>query len=176
MSSYPAIFNVKCLSDKKINCPSTSLKKYCDLDNFTNEITNSDHGSESNQDSNQIIDQNYKLNLAKTNINRVDEDDLNEFHPYNPALTYKSCKKGDYKTPIEILNNNHVLEEPKSSHSWSNQRGYGHITIGNFDTCSNIHSKVHPYNRIEPLPLPHKGIVDTMYSPWNTNKIDIKRN
>ena len=165
MSSFPNVFDTKCLSDKKIECSSTG---FCNL-----ELPNNDYFLKNNVKKNTDISNN---NIDKLNANSLDHEKLNEVFPFNPSMTYKSCKKGIYQTPREILNDNILIEDPKSSHSWSNQRGYGHITIGTFDTCSNIHSKVHPYNRIAPLPMPYDGISDKSFSAWNTNKVSVERN
>ena len=162
MSSYPGIFDTKCVSDKKIECLSTG---YCNQD-----IPNKDYHLTKNEETLK------EEQIKKMNINSLDNDKIMYVHPYNPALTYKSCKKGSYDTPKQILNNNYLLDEPHTSHTWSNQSGYGHIIIGSFDSCSNVHTKVHPYNRLDPLPFPHNGIVDEKLSPWNTNNVVTKRN
>ena len=177
MSSYPGVFDTKCVSDKKIECLSTD---YCSQD-----LPNKDFNLTESKDFNLTENKNFNMTnshqksdeeaIKKMNVHSLDNNKLIDVHPYNPALTYKSCKKGSYDTPREILNNNYLTDELHTSHTWSNQRGYGHITVGTFDSCSNIHTKIHPYNRIDPLPVPHNGIVDDQFSPWNTNNVITKR-
>jgi hypothetical protein len=50
-----------------------------------------------------------------------------------------------------VIQDNKVQFDLKNNHSWSNSRGYGHIVIGTYDSCSNIHGRIHPWNRIRPL-------------------------
>ena len=104
------------------------------------------------------------------NIINIDKTDRNGLSPFN------NNTKCGYKSPsLEyVVSDNNVINIPRSSHSWSNQRGYGNIVVGSFDTCSNIYSKVHPYNRIPPLSIPTETNVDTNMA-WNVNKVKVNR-
>tara|TARA_Y100000389_G_scaffold79344_2_gene76093 strand:+ start:2884 stop:3222 length:339 start_codon:yes stop_codon:yes gene_type:complete len=56
-----------------------------------------------------------------------------------------------YGTSNRVIQDNNVQFELQNNHSWSNSRGYGNLVIGTFDSCNNIHGRVHPWNRIRPL-------------------------
>ena len=71
------------------------------------------------------------------------------------STTTNYCK--NYNPPMRVIQDNKIVEKPKSSHSWSNQRSYGNIVVGSNDTCNNIHGRIHPYNRLFALSEPHIG-------------------
>jgi hypothetical protein len=51
--------------------------------------------------------------------------------------------------PSGVIQDNRVQFDLKNNHSWSNVRGFGNINVGTYDSCNNIHGRVHPYNRIK---------------------------
>ena len=51
--------------------------------------------------------------------------------------------------PSNVIQDNTVNFDLKNNHSWSNSRGYGNVVVGTYDSCSNIHGKVHPWNRFK---------------------------
>ena len=52
-----------------------------------------------------------------------------------------------HSVPSNVIQDNTVRFDLKNNHSWSNSRGYGNVIVGTYDSCSNIHGKVHPWNR-----------------------------
>ena len=51
--------------------------------------------------------------------------------------------------PSKVIQDNTVNFDLKNNHSWSNSRGYGNVVVGTYDSCSNIHGKVHPWHRFK---------------------------
>ena len=74
-----------------------------------------------------------------------------------------------YKPPSKVIGNNTVNFKTVNTHSWSNQRGYGNIVTATNDTCNNIHAKVKPFNRIEPLSAPFFTNADVKMA-WRSSK------
>ena len=125
MNKYPNVFNDKCQSKIKVNCPDENM---CKLNNYDK----------------------LKLQL----VNDSSETKKFQLHPYNQSMS--NC---GYKTPElnNIVSENKIDYKLSSNHTWSNQRGYGNIIVGNLDTCNNIHTRVHPYNRIDRLNYPFQS-------------------
>ncbi len=82
------------------------------------------------------------------------------FENYRPIPQSKQVSEDTSKTthqqesslPSKVIQDNSVNFPLKNNHSWSNSRGYGNIVIGTFDSCNNMHGRIHPYNRLDKLP------------------------
>lgn len=53
--------------------------------------------------------------------------------------------------PKCVIQDNKVQFDLQNNHTWSNSRGYGNVVVGTFDSCSNIHGRIHPWNIIRSL-------------------------
>lgn len=88
------------------------------------------------------------------------------FENYRPIPQTKQVSQDTTKTthsqlmeaPSKVIQDNSVNFSLQNNHSWSNSRGYGNIVIGTYDSCSNIHGRVHPYNRIPKLPSGNNSV------------------
>lgn len=88
------------------------------------------------------------------------------FENYRPIPQSKQISKDAAKTPhseiadspTKIIQDNGVNFPLKNNHSWSNSRGYGNIVVGTFDSCNNVHGRVHPYNRLPKLDKKEKSL------------------
>ena len=76
-----------------------------------------------------------------------------------------------YKAPQRVIQDNEVNFKPQWAHSWSNTRGYGNIVVATNDTCNNIHGRVHPWNRIQPLSMPYDGPA-VVKDAWKMNEAE----
>ena len=147
MSNYPDSFRVNCVGE----LPCNNNKQFCDVSKKPIIIEN-----------NNVVENNNGIK----NNNRIKNNRINN------TTTTNYCKP--YKAPIRIIQDNKIIETPKSAHSWSNQRSYGNIVIGTHDSCNNVHGRVHPFNRINPLSEPYIGPA-VKKDAWALNKVQIKR-
>ena len=131
-NNYPNIFKNNCA--KKISC-NTNLNLSCKsgLDNINNEL-------------NRLKEQ--EQNIKKNTQKRIDRE--------------KGTVCSNYNSPIDVNENNSINFNLLNNHSWSNQRGYGNIQIGSFDSCNNINGEVFNWNRIPKQYKPYS-------SPANVN-------
>lgn len=73
-----------------------------------------------------------------------------------PKLSHQTTHCLPYKAPREVIQDNSVDFKFSNTNTWSNTRGYGNIVIGTSDLQNNIHGRVHPWNRINPLSSPYQ--------------------
>ena len=132
----------------RVNCvgtlPCNNNRKFCDLSNEPVVIQNGNVVSEENS-------QNIQKPVKSVNS------------------TTTHCLP--YGAPKRVIQSNEITEKPKWSHSWSNVRGYGNIVVATNDDCTNIHGKVHPYNRIHPLSMPYDGPA-VIKDAWKLNEAE----
>ena len=73
----------------------------------------------------------------------------------------RSTSCSAFTPPQNVVQNNKVPVGVVSNKSWSNVRGYGNIVVATHDTESNMHGRLHPWNRINPLSSPYETPVVT---------------
>lgn len=71
------------------------------------------------------------------------------------------------RAPSNLIQTNKV-DFKTTTPTWSNSRGYGNIVIGTHDTCSNVHGRIVPYNRLPPLQEPYDTNVE-VNDAWDFN-------
>lgn len=89
--------------------------------------------------------------------------------PMNNESSTSHCQA--YGVPERVIQDNEIKEKPKWTHTWSNVRGYGNIVVATNDSCSNVHGRVHPYNRIKALSMPYDGPA-VVKDAWKMNKAE----
>ena len=78
-----------------------------------------------------------------------------------------TCKLND---SCRNKNNSDYKFNKYSAKKWSNVIGYGNISVNSHDDERNIHTDIHPYNRINKLNKPY-NIKNVNEEAWELNKI-----
>ena len=151
MSSYPHVYTKQCL-----NIFSCLTIDKCDM-NYISSVNFSKSKREVEND---------HLNRSKIDCFKVkDEDVKSDTCDYTNEIIVGKSMNNNCKEKTKM-----IMDKKYRSKKWSNVKGYGTINVNSSDDDNNIHTNIHPYNRIEKLDKPY-NIRSVNEEAWNMNKI-----